>query len=95
MGVYDGCEQLLTREQRHSATSILSVLQKKPKHERASRENFDTNAAFRLPAIRQERQTLTLPALAVYCTYKRKIPTRSSDAEERAIQRCDMNKGRN
>ena len=76
MGVYDGSQQLLTREQRHSATSILSVLQKKPKHETASRENFETNAAFYLLAIRQERLTLTLPALAVYCTCKRKIPTR-------------------
>jgi hypothetical protein len=83
MGVYDGCQQLLTREQRHSAMSILGVLQKKPKHETASRENFDTNAAFCLPAVRQERLTLTLPALAMYCSYKRKILTRSSVMQKR------------
>ena len=69
-----------TKTQRES---ILSVLQKKPKHVTASRENFDTNAAFRLPAVRKERLTLTLPALAVYCTYKRKVPTRSSVMQKR------------
>ena len=76
MGVYDGCQQLLTREQRHSATSILSVLQKKPKLETASRENFDTNAGPRLPAVRQERLTITLPALAMYCTYSTNVKFR-------------------
>ena len=47
------------------------------------KRKFRYNAAFRLPAIRKERLTLTLPALAVYCTYKRKIPTRSSVMQKR------------
>ena len=77
-------------------TCILSVLQKKLKYSRASRENFDTNAAFRLLTIRKERLILTLPAQAMYCTYVGNSGARSSVTQKREPYRDVMwRKGRN